>query len=114
MKRAGFFDEVFSDLVDLFRRAVDAAAYRALEDRGIDEGRLRMGVGRRRAARFVLDQHDLHALARDVRQGLIEYHRHLAWNRFAGRRRGDRERCEGNGYEKSGKHGNSPWCVCVV
>ncbi|MNC10295.1 hypothetical protein D3C75_579340 [compost metagenome] len=76
--------EVFADVVDLFRLAFDLDAKRTLQHRCIDEGRFRMGVGRRRGTRPILDDHAPHALARDVGNGTVEHHRHLAGGRLGG------------------------------
>ena len=80
------------------RPVVDLASDRTLQDRRVDEGGAWMGMRRRRAARLVLHEHAAHALARHVRQRLVEddCHPRLVFRGVLGRDR----RCRDGRYQR--------------
>ena len=65
---AGQLGEALSGLVGRHRSVVDLTADRPLKHGRVDEGGFGMRVSRRIAARAVLDEHAVDALAGDVRQ----------------------------------------------
>src|SRR6202035_6119874 len=74
---AGQLGEALSGLVGRHRSVVDLTADRSLKHGRIDEGGFGMRVARRIAARAVLDEHALDALAGNVRQLVLVDEGHL-------------------------------------
>ena len=77
MTVAGLLGKVLSLVEDLGRPVIDLTSDRAFQDGGVDEGRGRVNVGWLGASGTILDQHAFHALARDIRQGLVKHDSHL-------------------------------------
>src|SRR5262245_38103329 len=71
------FGPALAGAIHLFRTVIDFAPNPPLQDRGIDERRLWMGMRGIRATRRVFDQHAFHTLAGHIRKGAIKDQRDL-------------------------------------